>query len=385
LEEQVPAAVHTQRSGQRRLRIGYVSPDFREHSVMFFIEPILARHDRQAFEVFCYANQPIADVVTTRLRSQADHWRDIYRMSDAETQELIRRDEIDILVDLAVHTQGNRLSLFARKPAPLQGTYLGYASTTGLSRIDFRITDPWVDPPNLTDAFHSEKLMRLPRTQWVYRPLADTPEVSPLPALHKGRLTFGVATNLAKISAPTIEMWAAALRAVGDATLVVKGTGMEDEATRQYFLDRFAQAGITADGLRLEPSSPLAEYLQWFSEVDLILDTFPFAGGTTSCHALYMGAPVVTGVGNTSVSRVGSSLLHNLGLAELIAETPQQFADIVRQLSADLPRLASLRESLRPRMQRSPLTDEARFVGDLESAYQRAWAQRWPKPSAESK
>ena len=375
LEEQVPAAVYAPRADRRRLRIGYVSPDFREHSVMFFIEPILARHDRENFEVFCYANQPIADGVTTRLRRQADHWRDIYRISDAEADELIRRDEIDILVDLAVHTQGNRLTLFARKPAPLQGTYLGYASTTGLSTIDFRITDPWVDPAGLTDAFHSEKLMRLPQTQWVYRPVADTPEVSPLPA-RKGRLTFGAATNLAKISEPTIEMWAMALRAVPNATLILKGAGMEDEPTRQFFLDRFAHAGIRSDRLVLEPTSPLAKYLHWFSEVDLVLDTSPFAGGTTSCHSLYMGAPVITRIGNTSVSRVGSSLLHNLGLKELIAETAEQFARIVADLSSDLPRLASLRESLRPRMQQSPLMDEASFARNLESAYQQAWAQR---------
>ncbi|HWB54226.1 MAG TPA: hypothetical protein VG722_08535, partial [Tepidisphaeraceae bacterium] len=335
--------------------------------------------DRDQMEVFCYANQPVEDEITHRLRSLADHWRNIFRESHDAAADLIQRDKIDILVDLSSHTNANRLLVFARKPAPVQGTYLGYASTTGLRAIDFRLTDAWVDPPGMSESHHTEQLVRLPNTQWVYRPPTSAPEITPLPAESNGHMTFGIAANLSKINVVTIEMWSRTLRAAPGSILFLKGTGLDDPPTRQHFVNEFAGRGIGESRLRLESSSPLAEYFQWFEQVDLILDTFPFAGGTTSCHSLYMGVPVITRTGDTSVSRVGSSILHNLRLGELVADTPEMFVKIATELADDLPRLSQLRQSLRDRMKASPIMDEVRFVANLESAYRalwRAWCER---------
>lgn len=363
------------RNPDRRLRVGYVSPDFREHSVSFFIEPILERHNRSAFEVFCYANHPSGDATAVRLRGLADKWQPIYSRSDEAVAEMIQRDQIDILMDLASHTTGNRLTLFAKKPAPLQGTYLGYASTTGLRAIDFRFTDDWVDPPGESEAYHTEQLVRLPHTQWVYRPPIGVPEVAQLPAEKNSHITFGVATNLAKINHETIDMWRQVLKAVANSTLIIKGAGTEDPATQQRIHSLFAEAGINPERIRFEPSVPLLEYFNFFSRVDIILDTYPFAGGTTSCHALYMGTPTVTRTGNTSVSRVGASLLHNVCLPELIADSPEKFAQIAVELANDRDGLAKIRASLRSRMKQSPLMNEVTFVKNLESSYRMLWTK----------
>ncbi|HEY1683479.1 MAG TPA: hypothetical protein VGG19_01835 [Tepidisphaeraceae bacterium] len=368
-------AVERDRNPKRRLRVGYISPDFRQHSVSFFIEPVLAGHNRRAFEVYCYANLPRADEVTRRLRSEADHWRSTHGMSDEEFVALVDRDKIDILIDLAVHTQANRLAAMACKPAPLQGTWLGYASTTGLKAIDFRITDAWIDPPGRNDAYHSEKLVRLPQTQWAYRPPAGVPDVTPLPALNNGFITFGLATNLAKINPASIAMWCNVMRELPGCKLIIKGSGTENTGTRDYFLRQFEQAGIGRERIGWEPEVLLREYFDFFSRIDLIMDTFPFAGGTTSCHALYMGVPVVTLRGETSVSRVGSSLLHNLDLGELVADTPEAFVAISKTLAADVDRLSGLRADLRSRMRRSPIMEESAFINNLESAYRALWEE----------
>jgi predicted O-linked N-acetylglucosamine transferase (SPINDLY family) len=380
-------------SPERRLRIGYISPDFRSHSVSYFIEPVLANHDPQQVEIFCYANHARDDEVTARLKAYAHHWREIRGRSDDSVADMIQQDQIDLLIDLALHTGDNRLLVLARKPAPLQGTWLGYASTSGLKAIDFRLTDDWIDPPGSSEQYSVEQLIRLPQTQWVYRAAVEAPEVSPSPAEKNGTITFGVATNLAKINEPTIELWSKVLRATPGSILKIKAAlrdrpsepavaespigryGAEQvwKQLRQYLCELLAKNGISEDRLRLEGGSPLADYFQWHSNIDIILDTFPFAGGTTTCHALYMGVPVVTRTGNLSVSRVGSSILHNVGLGELVAQTPEQFTQIAIELAHDRPHLAEIRRTLRPRMQQSPLMDEPRFVGNLEAAYRQLW------------
>lgn len=371
IEARVTPMVHTPRSSaSRRLRIGYVSPDFRQHSVAFFIEPILDHHHRRAFEIFCYANQPISDSITHRLRSLSDNWRNILSLPDPVAAEIIRKDEIDILIDLAVHTNANRLELFAHKPAPIQGTYLGYASTTGLRAIDFRLTDAWVDPPGTTDAHHTEKLIRLPDTQWVYRPMPGLPDVSPLPAEQRGHITFGAATNLAKINPDSIAMWSRVLMALPSAILIIKGNGTDNPPTQNYFRQAFLRAGVAEKQIQFQANSPIREYFDFFSSIDLILDTYPYAGGTTSCHALYMGAPMVTRTGNSSVSRVGASLLHNVGLAELMSDSAEGFVETCLRIASDIPRLSQMRRHLREKMRGSPLMDELRFVRNLEAAYQ---------------
>jgi protein O-GlcNAc transferase len=363
------------RSPDRRLRIGYISPDFREHSLVFFFEPILAHHDHRKFEVFCYANQPENDAVSARLRSHADHWRKIYSLSDAEVTDLIRKDEIDILIDLALHTQTHRSGILVQEAAPLQGSYLSYDSTDGLPAIDFRLTDAWVNPPAASEAHHTEKLVRLPDTQWVYRPPKNIPEVSALPADTNSHITFGIATNLAKINTATIAMWCQTLQAVPGSRLLIKGAGLQDTATRQYFLNSFINAGASEGQIFFEPSAPLLEYFQFFSRIDLVVDTYPFASGTTSCHALYMGVPMIIRTGNTSVSRVGASLLHNVDLTELIADSAERFVRIAADIAGDLSRLRQIRGSLRQTMRNSPLMNETTFVWNLEAAYRELWKE----------
>jgi protein O-GlcNAc transferase len=380
------------RSPDRRLKIGYVSPDFRDHAIAFFMEPILAHHDPEQVEVFCYAAAPTIDGVTRRLQRyvRGQNWRTIFRVRDADAAEMVRRDGIDILVDLAAHTSAHRLRLFAHKPAPVQVTYLGYAGTTGMNTIDWRITDAIVDPPpaassvdsppaasaaelGLTEALHTEKLMRLPRTQWCYRPPSPAPPVAEGPARTNGFVTFGNATNLAKITPRTLDLWARVLVATPGSHLALKSKSFTDDATRERVTAEFANRGVSAERMTLVGGGDLADYLGFFSRIDVCLDTFPFAGGTTTCHTLFMGVPVITLVGPTSVSRVGASVLTNVGLTELIAEMPGQFVQIATDLAGDAERLGMIRQSLRERMLASPLCDEPGFVRELELAYRQMW------------
>ena len=362
------------RSPQRRLRIGYVSADLRDHAVAYFMEPILAHHSREAVEVFCYTCGH-RDAVTQRLQGYGHTWRSLVGVSDAQAAELIRGDAIDILIDLAVHTGQHRLLLFARRPAPVQATYLGYAGTSGLDAIDWRITDAIVDPPgDASERFHSERLMRLPRTQWCYQPPADAPDVAAAPpACSSDIVTFGAATNLAKVTPQVIELWSRVLRATAGSRFALKARSLADAVTCDRMAAAFAAHGIERERLTFEPAGDLRDYLRFLSTLDIALDTFPFGGGTTTCHTLFMGVPVVTLSGRTSVSRVGASVLTNVGVAELIAKSPEEFVARAAELARDRVRLAELRATLRPRMLASPLCDAAAFVRDLESAYRRIW------------
>jgi protein O-GlcNAc transferase len=364
-----------ERSIGRRLRIGYASPDFREHALAFFIEPILARHDAMQFEVFCYAYGRESDEVTQRLKSYGHAWRDIHSMDDEKAAELIRADGIDILVDLAAHSVGNRLLLLARKPAPVQATYLGYAGTTGLSVMDYRMTDAMVDPPGMSERFHSEKLVRLARSMWCFRPAAGSPDVGPLPCLSPGWVGFGSANALAKITDSVLSAWAEVLKQVPNSRLVLQARGLEDPTVRQRIAGALRQHGIASDRLEFSGWTDLAGYLKFLGQVDVALDAFPYAGGTTTCHALWMGAPVVTLAQTRSVSRVGASVLANIGLGELIAERVEDYIRIAVDLARDRERLATLRRGLRERMRSSPLMDEAGLVAELEKAYHEMWRQ----------
>jgi predicted O-linked N-acetylglucosamine transferase (SPINDLY family) len=364
-------------SPQRRLRIGYVSADFRDHAVAYFVEPILAHHSTDAVEVFCYTGGH-RDAVTQRLQAHGHTWRSLVGVDDSKAAELIRGDGIDILIDLAVHTGQHRLLLFARRPAPVQATYLGYAGTTGLDAIDWRITDAIVDPPgDASERFHSERLMRLPRTQWCYQPPADAPDVAAAPPVRStGVVTFGAATNLAKVTPQVIELWSRVLRATPGSRFAMKARSLADAATCDRMAAAFAAHGIERARLTFEPAGDMRDYLRFLSTLDIALDTFPFAGGTTTCHTLFMGVPVVTLTGQTSVSRVGASVLTNVGVAELIAKTPEEFVARATELARDRARLAEPQATLRPRMLASPLCDAATFVRDLEAAYRRMW-QAW--------
>jgi protein O-GlcNAc transferase len=359
---------------ERRLRIGYVSGDFRNHSVGYFIEPVLTHHDRVGTEVFCYSNLPLVDAVTERLRGYVDHWREVWALDDQAMIERIRDDGIDILVDLSGHTSHNRLPVFARKPAPVQATWLGYLNTTGLEAIDYRITDRYASPEGLLDRFQSEKLLRLPDSQWCFQPPPDSPEISELPAAGRGFVTFASFSNLTKINEPVLELWCRLLEREPKARLVIAAHGLE--SVRDEYLERFASDGISPGRIDLLGVQSFKNYLALHNSVDLMLDTFPYTGGTTTAYALWMGVPIISLIGDTGPSRGGASLLSAIGLDELVAGTPQQYLDIAVGLVRNLERLSALRGGMRKRMAESTLMNAGRFAQNLERAYRSIW-QHW--------
>jgi protein O-GlcNAc transferase len=357
------------RDPDRRLRIGYVSPDFRDHVVGQNLLPLLREHDRGQVEIFCYANMAEGDALTEQIRNHADTWRRILRLSDLQAVELIQRDRIDILVDLALHTGTNRLLIFARKPAPVQVTYLGYCASTGLETMDYRLSDPHLDPPDSDLSHYTERTTRLPETYWCYAPVDLTPEPSPPPVEETGHITFGCLNNFAKVS-PALDLWAEILQNVPGSHLIVHS---HPGAHLKTVRERFADKNISPDRLEFLGRQVRAEYLKTYGRIDIALDPFPWGGGITTCDALWMGVPVVSLVGRTAVGRGGASILANIGLQELIAHTPEQYVKIAVGLANDLPRLAELRRTLRPRMQASPLMDAPRFARNVEATYRQMW------------
>jgi predicted O-linked N-acetylglucosamine transferase (SPINDLY family) len=360
---------------ERRLRIGYVSPDFVGHHVdCFFTIPLLSNHDHRQFEVFCYADVARPDALTERLRGHADVWRDTVRHSDQQLADLVRSDQIDILIDMKLHTPHNRLGVFARKPAPVQVAWLGYTGTTGLATIDYRLTDPYLDPPGLLDVFYSEASLRLPDTFWCYDPLTDQPPVSSLPALETGVITFGCLNNFCKINDGCLALWARVLEAVPRSRLLLLAPRGR---AREHVAARLDQAGIAAPRVEFADRQPRPEYLKLYNRIDLGLDPVPCNGQTTSLDAFWMGVPMITLVSKTTAfGRAGWSQLSNLGLQELAAETPDQYVELAMHLARDLPKLQQLRGTLRQRMLGSPLMDSRRFAGHMEQAYRQMWC-RW--------
>ncbi|MBI5613124.1 MAG: tetratricopeptide repeat protein, partial [Gammaproteobacteria bacterium] len=368
---ELPAAYINSREPGRRLRIGYVSADFRLHSVAFFMEPVLAHHDHTHFEIYCYAQVAAPDSVTERLKQLATTWRSIVGLDDEQAAALIRSDEIDILVDLGGHTAGNRLGVFARRPAPVQTSYIGYPNTTGLPAMDYRIVNPWTVPAGF-EAYFTEKLAYVPSPP-CFRPPADCPPVNAPPALTSGQVTFGSFNNLIKLASPVIALWAAVLQAVPDSRLMLKSKALADAEIRDLYHARFAAHGIGPDRLLLCGADPLQEYLRAFNDIDIALDPFPYNGGTTTYHASWMGVPVVTLLGQNMVSRMGYAILANLGLEELVAKTPAEYVTIAANLATDPGRLSALRASLRERMRGSSLTDGRLAASALETLYRDIW------------
>ncbi len=361
----------------RRLRIGYLSPDFYTHSVSYFFEPLLAAHDRSAVSLTCYADVARPDRTTDRLRELADGFRTIIDWTDTEVAERIRADAIDILVDLAGHTSRHRLLVFAQRPAPVQATWLGYPNTTGLSTIDYRLTDGVADPPGEADRLHSEILIRLEPGFLCYGPPADAPAVAPPPAGKRGTVTFGSFNNLSKLSDATVDLWARLLERVPESRLLLKQSALGDPGTRERVAARFEGAGVGGDRLELAPGTPVrADHLGRYGEVDIALDPFPYNGTTTTCEALWMGVPVVTLAGDRHAGRVGASLLTRVGLDPLIAPTPEAYLTTAAGLAADPERTARLRREIRERMRRSSLCDAEGFARSVERAFREMW-RRW--------
>lgn len=358
-------------SPERRLKVGYLSPDFRNNAVAYFIKPVLERHDRAGVEVVCYSDVEAEDELTEDLRALADTWRRTAWLTNDELEERIRADEIDILVDLTGHTTGGeRMPLFARKPAPVQATWLGYLNTTGLDAMDYRIADALACPPGM-EAYHSERIVRQPDSQWCYDPLATWPEVGPLPAGREGPVTFGSFNNLAKVVPEVLGLWARVLNSVPGSRLVMVGAGLDQ--IRSRFAQRIAAGGADPGRVEFFDRMPLDRYFAMHNRVDINLDTFPFTGGTTTFHSLWMGVPVVTLAGRHVASRGGVSILSALGLSDLIADSERRYVEIAASLAADRPRLERLRGELRQRLQRSALMDAKRFTEALESAYRGMW------------
>ncbi len=355
---------------ERRLRIGYVSPDFREHPVGRFLLPLLEAHDHGNFEIYCYSAVPLPDRFTNQCRTHADVWRDVHRMSDENLANIIRQDRIDILVDLSMHTGGNRLLMFARKPAPIQVTYLAYCGTTGLEVIDYRLTDPFLDPDDRNERFYSEQSIRLPETYWCYQPAIETPENTPLPSSQVGHITFGCLNNFSKATEPTLETWSRILRQLPQARLLLF---VPVGSARMRVQEFFSQRDITAGRLEFVGKVPMVDYLQTYERIDVALDPFPYGGGTTTCDALWMGVPVVCLAGQAALGRGGVSILSNVGLPELIAQDTEQYIRIASELADDRPRLTAMRAALRDRMRTSPLMNAPRFARHVEAAYGAMW------------
>src|SRR5215475_9946062 len=365
------------RDPARRLRIGYFSPDFRQHANTYFVEPLLRGHDRQKVEVFCYAEVMRPDLVTTRLQGLADHWVVTVGLSDQRLAERIRTDGIDILVDIPGHVANDRLLVFARKPAPVQVTWLGYPNTTGLKAIDYRLVDAVTDPAGEADAWASETLVRLKGGFLCYNGLRDGPEPISAPCLRTGTVTFGSFNNPAKLSTATFDAWAKLLSRLPQARLLLKGIPFADAATRALFLDRLGERGVPAERVELMAWHPgPAEHLALYHRVDIALDPFPYNGTTTTCDALWMGVPVITLRGYRHAGRVGASLLTQVGLTDLIADSIEEYVEIAVALAGDPRRLDELHRILRPRMAASPLGDEGAFASKMEAAFRTMW-EHW--------
>ena len=354
------------KSPERRLRVGYISADFRDHSVAYFVEPLIRGHNREKVEVFCYYNFAIMDPVTQRLHSYADHWRSIHCVSDETIEQQIREDGIDILVELSGHTSGSRLLLFARKPAPIQVTMIGCMQSSGLVGMDYRITDSWLDPEGLTEHIHTEKLIRLKSGAFCLEPLENAPDVNALPALENGFIRFASFNNLAKVTKEVVSAWARILHRIPNSRLLVVGRGPERISAL------FGELGI--DSSRIDVSIPQEpdKYLGMHHEVDVILDSFPYNGLTITSLAAWMGVPCITIEGDCAASRAGSAIMRRLGLPEFVAKDESSYVDVAENVVFDLGRLSEIRSGLRSRC-RARLANTEVYVAEVEAEYRKMW------------
>ena len=352
----------------RRLRIGYVSPDFRRHVQRLFTLPVFAQHDHSAYEIVCYSSVKAPDEYTARLKALADEWHDVARLSDTQLAQKIRDDRIDVLVDLTMHMVHGRLRVFAEKPAPVQLAWLAYPGTTGLDGMDYRVTDPYLDPPGAPLPY-SEQSLRLPHSFWCYDP-DDQSSVAELPQRRNGYVTFGCLNNFMKVNRATLELWAKVLVESAGSRLLMLAPR---DWARDFVREVLAQNGVEPARVDFVDFQSREKYLETYGRIDIALDTLPYPGHTTSLDAYWMGVPVVTLLGESIVGRAGLSLASNLGLLDWVAREPSQFVQIATRQASDSAQLASLRGELRQRLQSSPLMDAAGVARDLEAAYRQAW------------
>jgi len=354
-----------------RVRIGYVSPDFRQHPVGQLIFPVLREHDRGRFAVHCYADstETNEDDLTHLMRALDVEWTRVAGMSVPELAATIRRDRIDVLVDLAGHTAGNRLPLYAARPAQVNVSYLGYPATTGLQCMDGMITDAWLDPHGRADGCYSEALIRLTEGWFVYEPLAEVPPVGPLPCCARNFVTFGALCNSNKLNDDVIGAWSRILASVDRSRLVMQSKYFRDPQVVALFQQRFAGCGVALERLDFLPQMPYLEHLAIYSGIDVCLDTFPWNGHMTVLGALTMGVPVIAIEGNTRAGRMASGILHALGLSDLVTRDVDAYVAAATSLSRDPDRLQALRAGMRARLKASPMAQARHFTRGLEQAY----------------
>jgi predicted O-linked N-acetylglucosamine transferase (SPINDLY family) len=361
------------RVSDRALRIGYVSGDLRQHAVAFFLEPLLAHHSRSQFEIHCFdTSRYPEDAVTARLRSHGAAWHRVAHLTDDALADAIRVDGIDILVDLSGHSVMNRLLVFARKPAPVQATWLGYLGTTGLSAIDYRITDGYLDPPGMTERLHTETLYRLPYAS-CFQPATHGPTVGPLPASRNGHITFGSVNQWSKVGDEAKSVWAEILKAVPDSRFVVVARGAQNPLFAREIASCFARHGIDPNKISVRPSTSIEGFLALFQELDITLDPFPYGGGTTTMHSLWMGAPVITLAGRTAFARNSIGPLSEVELTQTVAATRADYVRIAVALASDIDALQAIRGSLRAKLRRARSLDSHGFAAQMEEAYREMW------------
>lgn len=360
---------------ERKLKIGYISPDFRNHSVTYFFEPLLDAHNRDIVEVYGYGNIHHYDNTTTRLKSKFDHYRNIRPLDDKAVVELIENDGIDILVDLAGHSANSRIYAMAYKPAPIQATWLGYPDTTGMSQIDYRITDSIADPP-CDEKYYSEKLFYLPDIFLCFGPGNTMPAVAPLPFFDRKHITFGCFNNSSKINPFITGLWSNILKQTPNSKLLLKFKSGQDDEIREVFIKRFEAVGISNDRIAVSGWLPSPADLELYNQVDIALDTSPYGGTTTTCQSLLMGVPVISLIGEHHMSRVGLSILTNLGLEFFAAPTPEQYVSKAVALASNPSALGKIRAAMRARMAASPLCNSTKFAEKMENAYRQMW-HKW--------
>jgi len=362
----------------RRLRIGYVSPDFREHVVGMYLMPLFHCHDSGQFEILCYSGVVKPDHLTEEFRQRAHRWRSTLGVGDEALAEMIRQDGVDILVDLTLHMAGNRLPVFARRPAPVQVSFAGYPGSAGLETIRYRISDGYLEGDLQSNIEHQTSNIAagqvcLIDSYWCYDPCGVEVKVNGLPAQESGRVTFGCLNNFCKINEPVLRLWASVLGRVKDSRLVLLS---RVGSHRQQTLEVLVREGVQEHRVEFVDLLPRQAYLESYHRVDIALDPFPYNGHGTSLDALWMGVPVVSLAGGHPVARAGFSQLSNIGLPELVAFSEEEYVRVAVQLAHDIPRLAELRATLRSRMEASPVMDAPRFAGNIESAYRTMW-QCW--------
>ncbi|MBV8030802.1 MAG: tetratricopeptide repeat protein [Betaproteobacteria bacterium] len=362
------------KSPERRVRVGYVSADFRAHSAAMIFGPVIRYHDRNAFEIFCYSGIESNDVLAESLRAAADRWRPTAKMSDEDLEALIRDDEVDILVDLSGHTKGHRLAIFARRAAPIQVTAWGFATGTGIPAMDYFFSDPVAVPREVRHLF-AETVVDLPCC-FCYEPPGDAPEVSPLPSLEGQPFTFGCINRIQKISDPAIALWARILREMPGSRLLLKSHSLSNEAVRAETLRRFAGAGMSEDRLLLLSHTDIYHHMQALHQVDLGLDPFPANGGITTAETLWMGVPVVTVLGKTTHGRLSGALLHALGMPDWIATNEDEYVRIALEFAEDREHLDRLRRGMREELMRTPVFNVREYTRLVEANY-RLWWQKW--------